>query len=197
MLALATGPAWLLARRMRLSRPWAMLAALTAVLPALVYAYVLFGSIKEVTALTMILTLGALVVVHRRWLYGPASGAIPFALVFAAGVSSLGLAFGAWGLVAVGVLAVLALAGVRRGHAGPGGALAVLALAGALTALLAAWPTWRQASASLRVAKDDRLDGQLGQPDARPCAPARCSACGCAAATSSRPRAPRSRSRTC
>ena len=40
---------------------WAALAALTAVLPALVYAYELFGSVKEVTALSMILTLGCLV----------------------------------------------------------------------------------------------------------------------------------------
>ena len=35
--------------------------------PALVYAYELLGSIKELTALVMILTLGALVVEHRRW----------------------------------------------------------------------------------------------------------------------------------
>ena len=161
MLALATGPAWLLARRMRLSRRWASLAALTAVLPALVYAYVLFGSIKEITALSMILTLGALVVVHRRWLYGRAGGAIPFALVFAAGVSSLGLAFGAWGLVAVAVLAVLALGQLRRARLRPRQLLGLAGM-GLLTALIAAWPTWRQASASLRVARDIASTGNSG-----------------------------------
>ncbi len=161
MLAIATGPAWLLARRMRLARGWAMLAALTAVLPALVYAYVLFGSIKEITALAMILTLGALVVVHRRWLRGQASGAIPFALVLAAGVSSLGLAFGAWALVAVAVLAVLTLEDLRAGRQSwP--SLMWLAGAGALTALIAAWPTWREASASLRVARDIASTGNSG-----------------------------------
>ena len=50
----------------------------------------------------MILTLGCLVVLHRRWLRGPPARAIPFALVLAAGVSALGVAFGVWALVAVG-----------------------------------------------------------------------------------------------
>ncbi len=68
MLATAVGPAWMLARRMRLSSVWAAPAALTATVPALVYAYELLGSIKEISALSMLLTLGCLVVAHRRWL---------------------------------------------------------------------------------------------------------------------------------
>ena len=55
----AHGPARARGRRSRRSR---------AVVPALVYAYELFGSVKEMTALPMILTLGALVVAHRGWL---------------------------------------------------------------------------------------------------------------------------------
>src|ERR1035441_9480846 len=47
MLATAVGPAWMLARRMRLEGAWAALAALTAVLPAVVYAYELFGSVAR------------------------------------------------------------------------------------------------------------------------------------------------------
>ena len=107
MLAIAAGPAWLLVRRLGLNGGWAALAALTATVPALVYGYELVGSIKEITALSMILTLGALVVLHPRWLRGPPRGAIPFALVAAAGVSALGVGFGAWVLAAAVVLAVV------------------------------------------------------------------------------------------
>jgi hypothetical protein len=162
MLALAAGPAWLLARRMGLRGPWAALATLTAVVPALVYAYELFGSVKEVTALSMILTLGALTVGHRSWLRAGAARAIPFGLVAAAGVSALGVAFGAWALAAAAVLSVV-LAGQladrgRRGGAGrregQGRRVALLLGAGALAALIAAWPTWSDLSGSLAVANE-------------------------------------------
>jgi len=147
MLATAAGPAWALARHMRLKGAWAALAVLTAVVPALVYAYELLASVKEITAMSMLLTLGALVVAHRRWL-GPAPArAIPFALVLAAGVSALGLAFVAWALAAVIVL-VAALARelpARRSLASVGVA--------ALTLLVAAWPTWRDLPGALRVAR--------------------------------------------
>ncbi len=156
VLATAAGPAWLLARRMRLDGPWAALAALTAVLPALVYAYELFGSVKELTALSMILTLGALTVLHERWL-GAARGsparAIPFALALAAGVSALGLAFGAWALVAVLVLAGVLLCHLLRGRRRPRPALLTAGVA-AVVLLIAAWPTWRQVSGSLKIAQD-------------------------------------------
>ncbi len=104
MLATAAGPAWLLVRRLGLDRWWAALATLTVTLPALVYAYELIGSIKEIASLPMILGMGALVVGHRRWLHEGARGAIPFALLVAAGVSALGVAFGAWALAAAIVL---------------------------------------------------------------------------------------------
>ena len=126
MLASAAAPAWLLARRMRLDGAWAALAALTAVLPALVYAYELFASVKEITALSMILTLGCLVVAHRRWLLVAPARAVPFALVLGAGVSALGPAFGAWALAAVVVLGVVLALHARASRvahvAGDGGA---------------------------------------------------------------------------
>jgi len=159
MLALAAGPCWVLARNMRLSGAWAALAALTAVLPALVYAYELFGSIKEIAALPMLLSLGALVVVHRRWLHAAPTRAIPFALVLAAGVSALGLAFGAWALAAAAVLTVLVIDALRSPRRRS--PLALVAVAG-LTLLVAAWPTWAELSAALQVAQAIASTGNSG-----------------------------------
>jgi hypothetical protein len=152
MLATAVGPGWLLARRVGLGRALAALAALSLTLPAVVYGYELIGSIKELTAVPMILTLGSLAALHRSWLLDGARRAIPFALVAAAGISSLGVGFGPWVLAAV--LVVLAVA-IRELHAGRAQARRLLALAGAgvATGLLAALPTWANLSGSLRVAK--------------------------------------------
>jgi hypothetical protein len=154
MLATAVGPAWLLAQRMRLRGLWAALAALTAVVPALVYAYALFGSVKEIASLSMILALGALVAAHRSWLHARATGAIPFALVAGAGVSALGVAFGAWALVAVAVLVVVSARDLspRVRQLGEGWRIASLVGVGMLAALIAAWPTWVDLSGSLKVA---------------------------------------------
>ncbi|HWJ50629.1 MAG TPA: hypothetical protein VNR42_06380 [Solirubrobacteraceae bacterium] len=153
MLAIAVGPAWLLARRLGLDGAWAALAALSAVVPALVYAYELFGSVKEVTATGMILTLGCLIAIHRDWLRGPPTRAIPFALVLAGGASALGAAFGAWGLVATVVLAVVLMHDLlaRREPVRSAVALAGCAVAVLLTA---AWPTWIDLSGSVRVAQN-------------------------------------------
>jgi hypothetical protein len=153
MLALSTGPAWLLARRMGLDGWLAALAALTAALPALVYAYELLGSVKEVTALSMLLTLGCLVALHRSWLRGPPLRGIPFALVLAAGLSALGAAFGAWALAAVVVLAAVLGLELHAGRARARGSLLLIG-GGALTLLICAWPTWANVSGSLRVAQD-------------------------------------------
>ncbi len=80
-------------------------------------------------------------VAHRSWLGRAPASAIPFALVFAAGVSALGLAFGAWALAAVLVLAVVLAERVRGGAVSARRATATVALAGA-TLLIAALPTW-------------------------------------------------------
>jgi hypothetical protein len=154
MLATAAGPAWLLARRMGLRGGWAALATLSAVVPALVYAYELFGSVKEITALPMILTLGALVLAHRHWLSAGARRAIPFGLVAAAGISALGVAFGAWALAAALVLAVLVAGQLVGTRSRVGWRVALLLGTGAVAALIAAWPTWSDLSGSLKVANE-------------------------------------------
>ena len=153
MLATAAGPAWLLVRRMGLDGGWAALAALCATVSALVYGYELVGSVKEITALPMILSLGVLVVIHARWLRGRPSGALPFAIVAAAGVSALGIGFGAWVLGAVVILGVLAVddvlaarQSVRR--------LLLLTGAGVFIVLISALPTWLDLSGSLKVAQN-------------------------------------------
>lgn len=117
-LATATAPAWVLVRRVGLGGAWAAVAALTMTVPALVYAYELIGSIKEIVALPLILGMGALVVEHRRWLWKGARGAIPFALIASAGVGVLGVAFGTWALVAAAVLVIVAIAGLGRARRG-------------------------------------------------------------------------------
>ena len=71
MLAISAGPLWLLARRLGLQAGWAALAALCATVPALVYGYELLASVKEITALCMLLALGALAAGHERWLDRP------------------------------------------------------------------------------------------------------------------------------
>jgi hypothetical protein len=168
MLALATGPAWVLVRRIGLDGWLAALATLTITLPALVYGYELIASVKEISSLPMILALGALVVLHRRWLRGPPLGVVPFALVAAAGVSALGVAFGAWVLTAVVVLVAIvvrdivaggvALGGVASRDLAPGRlsvrGLLPLVATGLLVALLAALGTWLDISGSLQVAKN-------------------------------------------
>jgi hypothetical protein len=177
MLATAAGPAWLLVRRVGLDRWWAVLASITVTLPALVYAYELIGSVKEIASLPMILGMGALVVGHRRWLRASARGAIPFALLVAAGISTLGVAFGAWALAAAIVLSGAALGRAARpgsphrnpavGEAWPGESAQRASRSGALSArdlaflfaggvgvlLLAAWPTWSKVAGSLSVAE--------------------------------------------
>ena len=153
MLATAAGPAWLLLRRMGLDGGWAALAALSATVPALVYGYELVGAIKEITALAMILTLGVLVVLHPRWLRGPPTGAIPFALVAAAGISALGIGFGTWVLAAVAVLVVVVIGDVLAGRQSARRSL-LLVGAGAIVALVSAWPTWIDFSGSLQAARN-------------------------------------------
>jgi hypothetical protein len=152
MLATAVGPAWLLARRVGLRGALAGVGALSVTLPALVYGYELVGSVKEITALPMLLTLGCLVALRARWLVGSPRGAIPFALVAAAGVSALGVGFGVWILASVLVLLALAVGELRAGRADPR-RLLLLTAAGGLVTLIAAWPTWVNLSASLHVAQ--------------------------------------------
>ncbi len=183
MLALCTGPAWVLVRRIGLDGWLAALATLTVTLPALVYGYELIASVKEISSLPLILALGALVVLHRRWLRGPPRGVVPFALVAAAGVSVLGVAFGVWALAAVVVpgailardvtfpnikpqdIAVGAVTGADISSRDPVGGdipsdrprvrgALLLVATGLLVAFVAALGTWLELSGSLRVAHE-------------------------------------------
>jgi hypothetical protein len=152
MLATAAGPTWVLARRIGLAGWWATLATLTATVPALVYGYELVASVKEIVALGMILTLGALVVLHPRWLWRGALGAIPFAFALAGGFAALGVGFGAWALAAVLVLAVIAAGEIRAGRQRARASIEQLALAAAIV-LVGALGTWTGLSGSVRVAE--------------------------------------------
>jgi hypothetical protein len=152
MLALAVGPIWLLARRMGLGGAWAVVATLTASLPALVYAYELIASVKEITALPFVLTIGALVAASERWLRGPPRGALAFALVCAGGLSVLGIGFAAWiGATAV-VLAGIVSSGLALGLQ-RGARTLLLAFTGALVIAVAALPTLLHLSDSLQAAQ--------------------------------------------
>jgi hypothetical protein len=153
MLAISSGPAWVLARRIGLDGALAALAALTVTVPALVYGYELIASVKEITALPMILTLGTLTTLHQRWLDGPPRGAAPFALVAAAGVSALGVAFGAWVLTAVVVLAVIVIRQIAAGRRSTRQPLLLVAV-GVVVVFVAALATWIHVSGSLRVAQN-------------------------------------------
>jgi hypothetical protein len=154
MLAIVAGPAWVLARQLELDGALAALAALTVTVPALVYGYELIASVKEITALPMILTLGALVTLHSRWLRGPPRGALPFALVAAAGVSALGVAFGAWVLTAVLVLAAIVIRRIVANRQKSARQPLLLAATGVAVGLVAALGTWLDLSGSLQVAKN-------------------------------------------
>jgi hypothetical protein len=161
LLACAFGPAWLIARRAGLRGAWSWAAALCAVVPALVYAYDLIGSVKEVCALTMMLAAGALVAGHGRWLGRSPRGALPIALVLAAGVSALGTAFGVWVLVAVAVLAGVLADRVRRRELSLSSALATVAL-GVGVGVLATLPTLAHLGGSLSVASNISSTGNPG-----------------------------------
>jgi hypothetical protein len=152
VIATAVGPAWLLVRRAGISGWSAGLAAVTASLPAIVYGYVLVGSIKEIASLAMILTLGVLVTDRPVWLRGPVTAGIPFAVLVAAGVSALGVGFGAWVIAAVLVLIVWLALELRAGTVRVGHSL-LLTLVGIATTLVCAWPTWSDVAGSLDVAQ--------------------------------------------
>lgn len=79
-----------------------------ASVPALLYAYALMGSIKEITALPMLMLMGALLVCARelKGRFG-LRAVLPFGLAAAAALDSIGIAAAAWvGLFGVGALLV-------------------------------------------------------------------------------------------
>jgi hypothetical protein len=152
LLALNVGPLTVLLRRVGLSGLWAAVGALTCAVPALVYAYDLVGSIKEITALPMILTVGALVACHRLWFPWPPRRAVPFGVVAGAGLTAVGVSFGAWLVAAVLVLLGVAVTGLRARRVGWRGLLGTAAL-GAGVGLVCALPVVVDARDSFNSAR--------------------------------------------
>jgi len=151
-IAIAAGPAWLLVRRLGLGGWAAGVAAVSATVPAVVYGYVLVGSVKEIIALAMILTLGVLVADRPSWLAGPVTAGIPVAVAAAAGVSALGIGFGGWVIAALVVLVVWLGVEISAGRLGVVRAAWVTVVGGA-TGVICALPTWIDLSGSLNVAQ--------------------------------------------
>jgi hypothetical protein len=115
MLALTACPIWLLGRRAGLRHVWLALATLTASVPALVYAYELIASVKEISALPLLMAIGALVTLGDRWLRDSPRAVLPFALLCGSGLSVLGLGFAAWIAATALVLADIVMTGIVPG----------------------------------------------------------------------------------
>ncbi|HZV72974.1 MAG TPA: hypothetical protein VFF79_04590 [Conexibacter sp.] len=157
MLGLSALVLTFLARRAGLERAAAAIAGLLAAVPALVYAYLLQGSIKEIALLPTLMLLGALIVLARECANPspPTPRAlIPLGVVGAAGWGTIGFAFTPWlGLAAIALLALGwgALPGDGRTRVRTV-ALAAAAAAGAL--VLLALPTVADLQTSLDQASN-------------------------------------------
>jgi hypothetical protein len=143
-------------------RPAAVTGAIAAV-PALVYSYALMGSIKELTALPMLMLMGALVVLaHDRRRAFALRSLLPFAVAGAAAIGAIGLAASPW-IACFGLALVVGVAmgrGERQAagrapgtsRSGPLRGLVACGVLGAGIALLAL-PTVGPLSRSLALAK--------------------------------------------
>ena len=136
----------------------------------------------------MILTLGALVVLHRRWLARRRPRARSRSRWCSPPASPRsGVAFGAWALAAVARARRRARGRPARAKLLRRRSLAARWLGiAAVVLLIAAWPTWAHLSAALRVAQEIASTSNSGNLHA-PLRRSRCSACGCGAATSCAP----------
>lgn len=92
----------------RMRRPWAIAAAILGATPALLFAYYLQGSIKEVVAALLVPLIGAQVAVlrHRAAAGWRLSDALPMALTSAALTTVVGLAAAVWIVPALVILVV-------------------------------------------------------------------------------------------
>lgn len=127
-----------IARRLGLSAWSAAISGCVAAVPALVYAYLLQGSIKEIVLLPTLMLLGALVLLAREQLGAGVRGVIPLAVTAAAGWGTIGLSFTPWAvlsMLAILVLGVPALGGRDLWLRGVAVRTGVLALAVVLLAL--------------------------------------------------------------
>lgn len=138
-----------LARRAGLEPLAAGIAGFLAAVPALVYAYTLQGSIKEIALLPTLMMLGALVVLARESAAAGPRAVIPLGVVGAAGWGTIGFAFTPWlGLTAIAMLVLgwSALSGDGRARART---LAIAAGAAGIALVLLALPTVADLKTSL------------------------------------------------
>lgn len=99
-LALSSLVLGFIAARAGLGRLEAAVAGLVAAVPALVFSYALMGSIKEITALPMLLLMGALLVIARELAKeGGLRATLPFAIAAAAAIGAIGIAASPWVLL--------------------------------------------------------------------------------------------------
>lgn len=152
-----------LGRSAGLGRASAAVAGTVASVPALLYAYALMGSVKEITALPMIILMGALIpwarVLARR--AGPRA-VLPVAIAGVAVVEAVGLAGAPWVLLLAAAALVFAITPVsardlRR--------LAIGTLALGAVALLLALPVLAHLTQSLNLAKSVTNSNQLAVND--------------------------------
>ncbi|MGO9960230.1 MAG: hypothetical protein ACLP50_30365, partial [Solirubrobacteraceae bacterium] len=104
-LALTALAAVFLAERAGLSRFAAAFAGWIASVSALVAAYTMMGSIKELTALPLLLMMGGCVVIAPSLVRAGFRGAVPFAVAAAGAIGAIGLSAVAW----IGAFAIAAL----------------------------------------------------------------------------------------
>jgi hypothetical protein len=152
LLAFCAPTLYYLARAVPLPRALAAAGALLASAPALVYAYAQMGAIKELTALPFVLLLGAVLVMLPRLLGGGWRAVLVPAVVAAAGIGAIGLAFLPWfGATALAGLALLLLDS-RRELREPR-RLAAWTAALAVAVVLLAIPTFGPLTESIRLAE--------------------------------------------
>lgn len=139
-----------IARRAGLRRAAASVAGTIAAVPALVYAYALMGSIKELTALPVLMLMGALMLVARELRERMGIRAvIPYAIAGGASLGAIGIAASPWvGLFGVGAL--LCAVPLRRPNWRP---LAIGAVSLAVATALAGLPTVGPLGKTLTVAE--------------------------------------------
>lgn len=152
LLAFCAAPLYFLARAASMARPAAAVAAVAASAPALVYAYAQMGAIKELAVLPFVLTLGPVLVLSGRWLGRGPRGALLPAVVGAAGIGAIGLAFVPWLGATLLVGAVLLATGAGRDRVGVR-AIGTWVAAFAVALVLLALPTFGPLGDSLSLAK--------------------------------------------
>jgi hypothetical protein len=159
-LGLCALPLAFLAESAGLRRSAAAVTGWIASIPALVYSYALMGSIKELSALPILLLMGGLIVLARREAQVGIRGALPFAVAGAGAIGALGPSAAPWvGAYAatallVGLPAVRALP-LRSLRRAPSGALTALVGAAAtllVFLILLSIPTVTRLSSSLNLA---------------------------------------------